>query len=57
MVTHNMQDAIRFGDRLVMMHAGRVIFDARGADKAALSVPGLVAKFHEVAEDRALLAS
>jgi len=56
MVTHNMQDAIRWGNRLVMMHAGRVIFDARGAEKAALTVAGLVAKFHEVAEDRALLA-
>jgi putative ABC transport system ATP-binding protein len=56
MVTHNMQEAIRWGNRLVMMHAGRVIFDARGAQKAALTVPGLVVKFHEVAEDRALLA-
>ena len=52
MVTHNMQDAIRFGNRLVMMHAGRVLFDARGAEKAALTVPGLVARFHEVAEDK-----
>ncbi|HET7668968.1 MAG TPA: ATP-binding cassette domain-containing protein [Burkholderiales bacterium] len=52
MVTHNMQDAIRFGNRLVMMHAGRVIFDARGAEKAALTVPGLVARFHQVAEDK-----
>jgi putative ABC transport system ATP-binding protein len=57
MVTHNMQDAIRWGNRLVMMHAGRVLFDARGAEKAALTVPGLVARFHEVAEDRTLLAS
>ena len=57
MVTHNMQDAIRWGNRLVMMHAGRVLFDVRGAVKAALTVPGLVAKFHEVAEDRALLTT
>ena len=56
MVTHNMQDAIRFGNRLVMMHAGRVIFDVRGAEKTALTVPGLVARFHEVAEDRTVLA-
>jgi putative tryptophan/tyrosine transport system ATP-binding protein len=56
MVTHNMQEAIRWGDRLVMMHAGRIILDVRGEAKARLSVPELVARFHEVAEDRMLLA-
>ena len=56
MVTHNMHEALRWGNRLVMMHAGHIIFDARGEAKAALSVPGLVAKFREVAEDSALLA-
>jgi putative ABC transport system ATP-binding protein len=55
MITHNMQDAIRWGDRLLMMHAGRIVFEARGEAKAALSVPALVARFHE-AEDRMLLA-
>ena len=55
MITHNMQDAIRWGNRLLMMHAGRIIFDARGEAKAALTVPALVARFHE-AEDRMLLA-
>ena len=60
MITHNMQDAIRWGDRLLMMHAGRIIFDAAGAAKAALTVPALVAKFHEASqgnltEDRVLL--
>jgi len=52
MVTHNMQDALRWGNRLVMLHAGRVLFDARGAEKAALTVPGLVERFHQVAEDK-----
>jgi len=60
MITHNMQDAIRWGNRLLMMHAGRIIFDAAGAAKAALTVPALVAKFHEASqgnltEDRVLL--
>jgi len=60
MITHNMQDAIRWGNRLLMMHAGRIIFDASGAAKAALTVPALVAKFHEAShgdltEDRVLL--
>lgn len=61
MITHNMQDAIRWGNRLLMMHAGRIIFDAAAAAKAALTVPALVAKFHEASkgdltEDRVLLA-
>jgi putative ABC transport system ATP-binding protein len=61
MITHNMQDAIRWGDRLLMMHAGRIIFDVAGEAKAALTVPALVAKFHEaghadLADDRVLLA-
>ncbi len=61
MITHNMQDAIRWGNRLLMMHAGRIIFDAQGGAKEALTVPALVAKFHEASqgdltEDRVLLA-
>jgi putative ABC transport system ATP-binding protein len=61
MITHNMQDAIRWGNRLVMMHQGRIIFEAAGEAKAALTVGGLVQKFHEagrtgLADDRMLLA-
>jgi putative ABC transport system ATP-binding protein len=61
MITHNMQDAIRLGNRLLMMHAGRIILDVRGAQKAALTVEALVEKFHQVskadlADDRVLLA-
>lgn len=61
MVTHNMAEAIRWGDRLLMMHRGRIVFDVTGAAKQALTVPDLIAKFREVSamdivEDRALLA-
>jgi putative tryptophan/tyrosine transport system ATP-binding protein len=61
MITHNMQDAIRWGNRLLMMHAGRIIFDVAGAAKAELTVPALVAKFHEASkgdltDDRVLLS-
>jgi putative ABC transport system ATP-binding protein len=60
MVTHRMQDAIRWGNRLAMMHAGRIIFEARDAAKAALTADALVTKFHEaggdLTEDRVLLA-
>ena len=52
MITHNMQDAIRWGNRLLMMHAGRIVFDVSGAAKAALTVPALVDKFHEVESGR-----
>ena len=61
MITHNMQDAIRWGNRLLMMHAGRIVFAADAAIKAALDVPALVRRFHEASqrdldEDRVLLA-
>ena len=60
MVTHNMAEAIRWGNRLVMMHEGRIILDVEGAAKTALSVPGLIEKFHEanrgdLIDDRMLL--
>jgi putative ABC transport system ATP-binding protein len=62
MVTHNMAQAISWGNRLVMMHAGRIIFEVRGADKAALTVEALIRRFHvasgtDLGDDRVLLAS
>src|SRR5262249_38618119 len=60
MVTHKMQDAVRWGNRLIMMHGGRIIFEARDAAKEALTVDALVAKFEQaggdLTEDRLLLA-
>ena len=38
MVTHNMELALRYGDRLIMMHAGRVVLDLDAAQKQALQV-------------------
>lgn len=60
MVTHNMNDAIRLGNRLIMMHEGHIIFDVAGEEKKALTVPDLLAKFEQVAggelaNDRMLL--
>ena len=60
MVTHNMNDAIRLGNRLIMMHEGRIIYDVQGEEKAALTVADLLQKFEEVsggelANDRMLL--
>ena len=48
MVTHNMKDAIRYGNRLVMMHEGNIIYDVSGEEKANLQVSDLLAKFEAV---------
>ena len=60
MVTHNMKDAIAHGNRLIMMHEGRIIFDVSGEEKKNLTVEMLMEKFSqtsgtEFANDRALL--
>ena len=61
MITHNMKDAIAHGNRLIMMHEGRVILDIAGEDKKKLTVDDLLAKFSvasgsEFANDRAMLS-
>jgi putative ABC transport system ATP-binding protein len=48
MVTHSMQQATNMGDRLIMMHAGRVIHDATGAEKRRLRHFDLLNKFEDV---------
>jgi putative ABC transport system ATP-binding protein len=48
MVTHSMQQAASLGDRLVMMHRGRIIHDLRGAEKRRARVDDLLACFEEV---------
>ena len=47
MITHNMRDALRFGNRLIMMWEGKIIYDVRGAEKDALTVEDLLKKFEE----------
>lgn len=49
MVTHNMELALRYGDRLIMMHAGRLVLDLDAEQKTALQVGDLIEKFHQVA--------
>lgn len=61
MITHNMKDAIRMGNRLIMMHGGRIIYDVSGAEKKQLKVADLLVKFEqasgeEFANDRMMLA-
>ena len=60
MITHNMRDAIRYGNRLIMMYEGRIVVDVRGEDKANLTVEDLLNLFNkasgsEFSNDRAML--
>ena len=61
MVTHNMKDAIVHGNRLIMMHEGKVILNISGEEKKKLTVEDLLAKFSEASgeefsNDRMMLA-
>ena len=61
MVTHNMKDAIRYGNRLIMMHEGNIILDIKGEEKQNLTVKALMEEFarvsgDEITSDRALLS-
>ncbi len=61
MVTHNMKDAIRLGNRLIMMHEGHIIYDVAGEEKKNLQVADLLKKFEEAsggefANDRMMLS-
>ncbi|MDD7266623.1 MAG: ABC transporter ATP-binding protein [Lachnospiraceae bacterium] len=51
MITHNMKDAIHIGNRLIMMHEGRIIYDISGEAKKQLSVRDLLLKFEEISHD------
>lgn len=61
MITHNMKDAIKYGNRLIMMHDGKIIYEASGEEKKSLRVEDLLKKFEqnagsELVNDRMLLA-
>jgi putative ABC transport system ATP-binding protein len=48
MVTHSMQQAANLGDRLIMMHRGRIVHDLRGAEKRRLRAEDLLARFEDL---------
>lgn len=56
MVTHNMNHAIAYGNRLLMIHEGRVILNAAAAEKSKLTAGGLVEQFHDTVSDRMMLS-
>ncbi|MBO9598046.1 MAG: ABC transporter ATP-binding protein [Cohnella sp.] len=60
MVTHNMEQAIRLGNRLIMMDKGRIILDIPQEKKADLTVAQLLGEFerisgHQLSDDRIVL--
>ncbi|GEN44490.1 ABC transporter ATP-binding protein [Alkalibacillus haloalkaliphilus] len=60
MVTHNMQQALDLGDRLIMMDKGQIIFDVSGEEKQELTIKNLLDEFHrirgkQIESDRAVL--
>ena len=61
MITHNMRDAIAYGNRLVMMYEGRIVVDVRGEEKKKLTVEQLLNLFSQAsgsdeADDKLLLS-
>lgn len=61
MITHNMKDAIKHGNRLIMMHDGNIIVDVKGEEKKRLTVDDLLELFtkasgNEFSNDRAILS-
>ena len=50
MITHNMRDALRYGNRLIMMNSGRIIADYAEEEKRELTIEVLLKKFEENAD-------
>ena len=48
MITHNMRDALKYGNRLIMLHHGQIIFDVKGEEKNKLTPEDLLKKFDEL---------
>lgn len=47
MITHNMRDAIKYGNRLIMLNNGHIVLDIKGEEKQNLTVQDLLAKFEQ----------
>ena len=49
MITHNMKDALACGNRLIMLHDGRILIDVKGEEKKSLTIKDLLAMFEKAA--------
>lgn len=60
MITHNMRDAIKYGNRLIMLDAGKVVLDISGEEKKNLTIEDLLRRFDEnpdvVVDDKLVLS-
>lgn len=61
MITHNMHDAIAYGNRLIMMHEGEILIDVKGEEKKNLTIEQLLKLFEansgsRFADDKAILS-
>jgi putative ABC transport system ATP-binding protein len=56
MVTHNMEQAIKYGNRLIMLHEGRVKMDIHGKEKESFTVEEAVKRFGSTLKDETLLS-
>lgn len=54
MITHNMKDALRYGNRTILMQSGRIVMDIEGEERAQMTVERLIEKF-KIDNDRMLL--
>ena len=54
MITHKMDDAIKYGNRLIMLHQGKIVLDVAGSDKRSLKTTDLLQLFHKY-EDETLI--
>ena len=60
MITHNMRDAIKYGNRLIMFDSGHIVLDIKGEEKKNLTIEQLLKKFENdsdvVLDDKLLLS-
>jgi len=54
MITHNMQQAVDLGNRLIMMDKGQIVFQAEGNQKQGLTVNSLLEEFSKIKSDSSL---
>ena len=57
MVTHNKNQALKYGNRMVMLHQGRIQLDIQGEEKKKLTVAEIVAQFGQTLKDETLLSA
>ena len=48
MVTHNLRYAVEYGNRLLMMHQGKIVLDKRKEEKEATSIDDILTMFNEI---------